>query len=386
LVTHKAEGGTGETPVAPGTGKMPVPPGVVSKVLGDALEQGRVAAALGAIEMLSQMGDGSVLRSHDGKPSPLAAAMVFSDRRVRLAAALAAIKLAKGESFAGAGRLGETLGWFLGTSGTNQVLAAHPRSEDAQTLIGFMSELGYEGQAAFSGRAVVSEAAANPDVEFILISDAIDSPPVKELVQWLRRDYRTVRTPIGVMARGEQLEELTIALADDRFTSVFPRLHSTEVAAKEVEKLQAIAGRNLVGRDERIRQGFAALAALADLAKDPRLFWQYDLLAQEAAVIGALYSPALTAEATKVLALYGTPKAQTALVDFASQTGRPLADRQAAAAAFAEAVKSRGLLLTQQQIAAQYERYNASETLDKETQEVLWTILDAIEAPTVAEK
>jgi hypothetical protein len=85
-----------------------------------------------------------------------------------------------------------------------------------------------------------------------------------------------------------------------------------------------------------------------------------------------------------VMSLLGTPRAQSALVDFASQHSRPLADRQAAAAAFGGAVKARGLLLTKVQIAEQYARYNASELLDKETQAVLGSVLDAIEAPAVA--
>src|SRR5262249_34215521 len=102
------------------------------------------------------------------------------------------------------------------------------------------------------------------------------------------------------------------------------------------------------------------------------------------AVIRAMNSPPLAAEAARLLALYATPKAQTALVDFASQTDRPLADRQAAAAAFVAAAKVRGIGLTQAQIALQYDRYNARQTLDKPTQELLGSILDAIESRAVA--
>jgi hypothetical protein len=97
-----------------------------------------------------------------------------------------------------------------------------------------------------------------------------------------------------------------------------------------------------------------------------------------------LNHPALTVDAANVLAAFGTPTSQTALVDFASQQTRGLAERQAAAAAFAAAIKKRGLLLTQAQIAEQYSRYNASERLDRPTQELLSSILDAIEAPAVA--
>jgi hypothetical protein len=395
-----AAGSAGAVAIASG-------PRVLNQVLADALERHRIPAAIAAAELLEKAGDASVLTTANG-PSPLARAMRHPDRRVRLAAALAAVKLAPAASFPGASRVSETLGWFVATGGSDLVIVGHPRGEDAQSLAGFMMGLGREGQAAYVGRALMDVAVVNPDVEFLLISDAIDLPPVLELVQWLRRDYRTAQLPVGVMARGELLERTRFALADDEYTLVFPRLHIVnvpaappaqqddgaapvvqersplEVAAMQVARLDAIAGRNLVSRDERIAQARLALAALATLARTPSNFARHELLRQEPALIRALSNASLTAAAGEVLALFGTPTAQTALVDFASQFARPLAERQAAAAAFAAAVKSRGLLLTKAQITAQYARYNASETLDAETQSVLGSILDAIEAPAIA--
>jgi hypothetical protein len=367
-----------------GAAALAAGPQALNLVLADALAQGKVAAAIAAAELLGQGGDAKVLAANAGGASPLAEAMRHPDRRVRLAAALAAVKLAPGESFAGASRVSETLAWVIGTNGASSVLIGHPRSEDAQTLVALMNELGYEGEAAHLGRVLAERAFANPDFEFILIADAIDIPPVMELVQWLRRDYRTARQPIGVMARGENLQALRDALRDDPFTTVFPRIFSTEVAFREIAKLKEIAGRNLVERDERTAQAQAALAALTILAKDPANFAGYELLRLEPTLIGALSNASFSAEASGVLALLGTPRAQTALVDFASQHSRPLTDRQAAAAGFAAAVKARGLLLTQQQLAQQYARYNVSERLDSETQAVLGSILDAIEAPAIA--
>jgi hypothetical protein len=359
-------------------------PQVTSQVLADALKHGRIAAALAAIEVLAAAGDASAVHTQSAAPSPLAEALVHSDRRVRLAAALAAVKLAPGGTFAGAGRISETLGWFAAAGGASSVLVGHPRGEDAQSLVGFMNALGYEGEAAYTGKALASRAFANPDFDFILISDAIDQPPVQELVQWLRRDFRTARAPIGVMARGERLTELREAFAGDPFTIVFPRLHSLETAAAEVAKLKAIAGRNYVGRDERITQAQAALAALATLAKEDETIAAYDLMRQEPVLIQALYNPALSERAAAVLALLGTPKSQTALVDFASQTTRPLADRQAAAAALAAAVNTRGLLLTQRQIAAQFDLGKTSQSLDQPSQELHAAILSTIQAPAIA--
>ncbi len=366
-----------------GAAAMAAGPRIVNQVLADALEQQRIAAAVAAAEVLEKIGDAAVLSTANG-PSPLADAMRHPDRRVRLAAALAAVKLAPAASFPGASRVSQTLGWFAATGGSDLVLVGHPRGEDAQSLVGFMMGLGRDGQAAYVGRALVDVAVTNPDVEFVLISDAIDLPPVQELVQWLRRDYRTAHIPVGVMSRGELLDRTRFAFADDLYTTVFPRLHSLDVAAMQVARLDKIAGRHRVSRDERTSQARAALAALATLARSPSNFARHELLRQEPALVRALSNPSLTVGAGEVLALFGSPTAQSALIDFASQNTRPLAERRAAAAAFAAAVKARGLLLTQGQIAAQYARYNASETLDAETQAVLGSILDAVEAPAIA--
>ena len=53
--------------------------------------------------------------------------------------------------------------------------------------------------------------------------------------------------------------------------------------------------------------------------------------------------------------------------------------RKSANAAFKVAVAKRGILLTKADILKQYDRYNASESLDKETQLILAEILDIME-------
>ena len=70
----------------------------------------------------------------------------------------------------------------------------------------------------------------------------------------------------------------------------------------------------------------------------------------------------------------------------ASENSRSLAQRRAAASSFALAVAHRGLLLSREEILLQYDRYNRSAELDRETQQVLGSILDAIEAPSKAKE
>ncbi len=359
-------------------------PAAVSGVLAEALKRDRVASAIAAAQMLGALGDSRVLVADSATETPLALALRHSDRRLRITAALAIARIAPRESFTGASRVTETLAHFAGTGGGRRVLIGHPRGQAGQTLVGYMNEMGYEAEVAATGRAVQQQIVESADYEFLLLSDTLDAPGLQELVQWLRSDYRTARLPVGVMARGENLDLLREDLEDDQLTYVFPAIADLEVASELVRRLERIGGRNLIGRDERLDMAADALDALARLAQQPTPSPNYELLRYEDQAIGALVVPGLSSKAASLLGLLGTAKVQTALLEFASHHARPLADRQAAAAAFAQAVKRRGMLLTKDQIRRQYDRYNASETQDAETQAVLASILDVIESRAVA--
>ena len=96
-------------------------------------------------------------------------------------------------------------------------------------------------------------------------------------------------------------------------------------------------------------------------------------------MVGAVTVPALTQQVAPVLGSLGTAKCQQALVNTASRNGFSLAVRKSAQRAFDQAVQDHRLLLTQETILVQYDRYNASANLDKQTQNVLGAILDTIE-------
>jgi hypothetical protein len=123
-----------------------------------------------------------------------------------------------------------------------------------------------------------------------------------------------------------------------------------------------------------------ALDHLATLAADRNKYAMYDVLRQQQSADAALYVPDLSARAAKVLGLIGSPRAQESLLDFASQNTLPMELRQTAAKEFAAAVERRGVLLTTGLINRQYERYNESESLSVDTQQLLGSILDTIEA------
>jgi hypothetical protein len=213
-----------------------------------------------------------------------------------------------------------------------------------------------------------------------MIDPAIEQPTVDMLLQQLRRDCRGADLRVGLIARAGWFDVADRVAGRQANTLSFARPHDEEAFRWQLDQLGTLSPREFVVYEERQSQAARALAALADLSGGKCGF--YELRRIQDSVLAALYTPALTAKAIDVLANLGTPESQRALVDLASRHTQPLEARQAAAKAFVENVKNHRTLLTAEEIRRQYARYNDSESLDAETQHVLSTILDALEATT----
>jgi hypothetical protein len=330
---------------------------------------------------LGDIGSLELLLASDGRPRPLVLALYHGDRRLRFRAAEAVLKIDPQQSFPGSSRLTESLAFLVKTVGKRRALIGDPRTTQARSLVGMLIDIGFEANTAATGNETFRRAVGGSDFEFLLISDAINSPDANELIQMLRRDPRTATLPIGLIAREESLDNAHRLADSDPLTLAFPRPHDLATASYQARRLLSLAGRNLVTEKERLEQASAALGWLSRLAKESHTYSFYDVLLHEDAIEMALYVPELSSQAADVLAWIGSPQAQRALVNVASQHMRPLAERQAAAKAFDIAARLRGIMLTTEEILQQYDRYNQSASFDEGTQNVLTSILDAIERP-----
>ena len=129
--------------------------------------------------------------------------------------------------------------------------------------------------------------------------------------------------------------------------------------------------------DERLQQATDTLQWIAQLQATGH---PYDEFLRESDVASrTLFVPELLQPSLDVLSVLGTAGSQRTLVDLASNASMPVETRQQAGEAFANSVQQFGKLLTPSEMSLQFDRYNASETETRDTQQVLGQLLDILE-------
>lgn len=357
---------------------------VVEDLLVYALQSGHAPVAAAAARILGREGDAQTLLYRRARATPLARATCSADPRVRLAAVEAILQLEPAQAFAGSSRVMETLAFLAASGGTPRALVAGSSTAESQRVGGYLVALGYEFDTAVNGREAIRKLLSSPDYELALVDSAMMRPTVDFFLQELRHDCRSAKVPVGVLAREGRLGRARLLTRRDPLAEAFPRPHTADVVQWQVERVLRLLGRDRILAGERERQAAQSLKLLANLTGGDRRF--YDFSKAEDAALAALLVPPRAADAVVVLGNLSTPKSQRSLVDLASRWTQPIELRTAAAQAFRRSIEQKGILLTTDQIRLQYDRYNQSETLDVNTQQVLGLILDSIEAPSRIER
>jgi CheY-like chemotaxis protein len=339
--------------------------------------KGRFAAAAAATRILGRIGKASELLHQGVRPSPLALAAQSPDRRLRLAALEAIVRLQPAEDFTGAGRVSQALGFFAASSGFRHALVACPFLDEARELAGMLSAAGYQVDTFTTGKELLLKAAQSPDYELALIDMTIDHPVAGLLLQQLRHDPRTASLRVGLIARDGHFEQAERLARLDGLAKAFARPHDDRAFRWQLDQLATLAPDEFVGFAVRQRQAATALDLLTELYRSSSRL--YDLRGVQNSIIAAVYNPRLAAKAVSALADVNSAQSQQTLVDVASRFTLPLSVRQAAAKAFRQNTERHGILLTSEEIRRQYQRYNESDKLDVPTQRVLARILDCLE-------
>ncbi len=354
-------------------------PVVVHDVFQQALETNQIAAAIAAAEVLASIGSPVLLDNLSGDRAPLIQALFHANRRLRFTALETILTLDPQKPFPGSIHVSDALGYFAGSRGRRTAFVGHPLAARGQFITGLLNQAGYHAETVLVGKSLIELVRKQTDCDLVLISDTISRPTIGEIIQRFRDDPRTASISIGILADPENLERVTMLATMDPLTEVVGRPHTVENLAFYLARLEHLGSHHHVGVEERIAQARKTLQWATKLLEKSDQYGFYDLFRQEPAFISAVSVPSLTRYASPILGSMGTANSQKALVNTASRNGLDLASRQAAAQAFDRAVQKRRVMLTQKDILRQYDRYNASETLDKQTQQVLGGLLDSIE-------
>ncbi|MBA3484199.1 MAG: hypothetical protein H0T51_20540 [Pirellulales bacterium] len=355
-------------------------PQELNSSLGEAVSRELLGAAAKLAAELGRRGDATILATADGRPSPLAAALISPERDLRFAALAAIMQLAPAHSFPGASHVPEALWYFVAGAGNPAAITASADVIQAGDWAGQLRGLGYEATQARLGREALLAAvdpANSARLGIVVLDSDIGQPLLGEVVYQLHTNQRTAGVPILIASSVHRLGAAQRIADSDPLTLAAPRPHGEGALTALVGQTLALAPRPLAPQDVRTAQAAQALGWLAKLLADGS---PYDELPRDGALVHrTLLTPELSGPSLAVLAALGTGQAQTALLDYASAYTLPIETRRVAAKAFAANVERHGLNLTREQIHRQYDRYNASETADPDTQQVLGQILDVLE-------
>ncbi len=291
---------------------------MLEEVLRYAMAHDHAPAATAVVRILMGLPDAEHLLHRGPEPGALVLAARHPDRRLRLAAAEAIVRMQPAGQFSGSSFVVDALRYFAATRGTKRVLVGGPRTGESRRIGGYLGRAGYGADTAVTGREMLLMATESPDYEFILVDAGVDRPTLDFLLQQLRHDSRTADLPVGVLASPELLDRARHAVRNDARAEVFLRSHDDESIRWMVDRLVGLSDRDRCSFAERQTQAARAIELLTELCDRPGGKGIYDLSGVDKVGLSAIAIRSLSAKAVGLLGDLGTPEGQSALVELAS--------------------------------------------------------------------
>lgn len=309
-----------------------------------AVDDGDPAVALGAIAALQKTaGPASIVGDQAGR-QPLAEALSFPDRMVRIRAALALGNALPVNSFYNDQNLMPVLSEaLLLFGGARHALVVDPDAETANTAATALREAGYEVITA-SGLLAGLEKVRDelPGLDVILIASDIAAPDLPQGVSQLRSEFRFASVPVIVMAKPSQGEVVRDFVRGDHRLGQVPVDPDSETLTQAIAAVSKAVGATAITPE--VGSGLALEAALVlgllGVTNNPL----FDVQDVEVALIATLETddPTLRTTVAQVLGYLGTTPAQQAIAEIALDADQAEEMRVAMFAALADAAKRRG--------------------------------------------
>jgi CheY-like chemotaxis protein len=369
----------------------------LSATLDEAIRRGQLKAAIAVTRQLGQLGNRAAVTSQQersrqgtsgqgrlplGRPSPLVRTLRHPNTELRFAALSAIMELAPEHSFAGSSYLPEALWTFSRGHGPLEALVVSPLARRRSAWAGQLREMGYEAIPAATGRETLLAATRSSRLAFILADASVSRPAAREIHYQLRASTQTGNVPMAIVCDGAGLLDFDRLAATDPLLLVAVRPANQVRLAEIVERLQQLANPPVASDAVRLQRAEQALDWLTQLIQLPSTVKgnvYQELRRGREVVEQTLFQPELVTASLRLLEHLGTSDSQLKLLDYASGKTLPMENRRAAAKGFAANVDQYGILLTTEQIRTQYDRYNASESDNRPSQQVLGELLDVLE-------
>ena len=312
--------------------------------LSRAVDTGDPAVALGAIEALRKTaGPASLVADARGR-LPLAEALSFPDRMVRIRAGLTLGYARPAQTFQNYQNLMPVLTEaLLLHGGARNALVVDPDSASANAVAGVLRAQGYEvliDGALFSGLEKVRTEV--PGIDVIFIASDIKDPPLVAGLSALRSEFRFAATPVVLISKaGEATAVRALVRADHRLSDIPVGAGAAEIG-KAIATVSKAVGAKPITPEIGVKLAAEATEVLRLLAVTNNTV--FNIADAEAALLDALGSEDTTLRLAiaEVLGFIGSGKAQEAIAAIALDTKQPVDMRVKMFTALAEAAKRRG--------------------------------------------
>ncbi|MDO5567341.1 MAG: hypothetical protein Q4G59_11840, partial [Planctomycetia bacterium] len=280
--------------------------------------------------------------------------------------------------YIGASRVVASLMQFARSTGTKKAIVADAQLYQALVLGERFVRKGYVIVPVNTGGGIIAKAQADPDVELVFATETIRTPEMRTVVQMLASDYRTA----------DVLVMIGLRYGPDTPTPseyIYPRPGAIEVPLPvdvkssqwALKVLSEKAKPEQVPAAVRLAQAKSAAALLRKLLYERPDMYQIEDI--EPFVRELITIPAMTDSGLALARVVPTLGIQNHLINLLGDVRLPVETRRKALAAYSDHVKSFGSKLRGPDIVRLYDRYNASETEDVETQKILSAALDQYE-------
>lgn len=347
-----------------------------------ALSTNRFRGALIPVLLLQTRGDETLCYSNSSEPTAIVRAAICADRRVRFEAATAIVGWNPTRSYLGSSRVAATLAWFATASGERLAVVASPKLDETGRLGQLLAQQGFKTIPATNGRDLLLRAQASADVELIWATAAVRTPDLRVVAQTLRSDVRTNDAPMLVgYATEADGTAAGASVGAEPNAATAPLPFDLESGVWATQRLLDATQPEQIPVELRLAQSKAATRALLKI-ETTRPGVLDDVVDWNGTISRTLSTSALFDVGLEVAATLKTNFAQTKLVELIGDARFDVATRRQALDALKRQWTANGSLLRGPEIVKMYDRYNASEQEDVETQKILAEALDAFEAAT----